>query len=329
MYKSLCGHERRRLGMKILFVIDNIEFKYFEFNKLVTSFWLIKGLIERDGQVDITTKDRIFLCGENPMGLVFKTEIKNENIIKSENFSKVSLNDYQVIFFRPDPPVDNDYIDATHVLDYVDKNVFVLNSPQGLRNANEKVFINNFPDIVPENIVTANESLITEFLEEKEEIVIKPLNCCFSKGVFYLSKTDKNIHTIIDTATNSGKTMIMAQKFLPKIADGDKRLVYINGEIFEECVCKIHGSNDFKFNTHADKFFKKGVISDAERKIAEYIKPKLEQEGIYIAGLDVIDGKMIEINVTSPCFFIKEVNELFNIRFDEKILGSLCKLIKL
>ncbi|MCR4881408.1 MAG: glutathione synthase [bacterium] len=314
--------------MKILFVIDNLEFKYFEFNKLVTSFWLIKGFIQRGFGVDITTKDRLYLDGKTPMGLTFKTEIKNEDIIKEKDCVKTDLNAYDVIFFRPDPPVDNDYINATYVLDYLNDKTIVLNSSQGLRNANEKMFINNFPKIVPDNIVTANDELIREFLHKKKEIVIKPLNYCFSRGVFYLNDTDKNIHTIIDTATNSGKTMVMVQEFLPDIAIGDKRLVYIDGEIFEECVCKIHGADDFKFNTHADKFFKKGEISAEERKIAEYIRPKLEQEGIYIAGLDVINGKMIEINVTSPCFFIKEVNDIFGIRFEEKILDKLCGLIQ-
>ena len=110
------------------------------------------------------------------------------------------------------------------------KKTLILNSPQGLRNANEKYFINNFPEIIPDNIVTSDDELIREFLYDKKEIVIKPLNCCFSKGVFYLNDKDKNIHTIIDTATNSGKTMVMVQEFLPKITEGDKRLVYIDGE---------------------------------------------------------------------------------------------------
>ena len=314
--------------MKILFVIDNLEFKYFEFNKLVTDFWLIKCFIQRGYEVDITTKDRLYLECKTPMGLTFKADIKDEDIVKEKDFSKTNLNDYGVIFFRPDPPVDNDYINATYILDYLEGKTLVLNSTQGLRNANEKMFINNFPAIIPENIVTASDELIREFLHKKKEIVIKPLNYCFSRGVFYLNDTDKNIHTIIDTATNSGKTMVMVQEFLPDIAIGDKRLVYIDGEIFEECVCKIHGADDFKFNTHADKFFKRGEISAEERKIAEYIRPILEKEGIYIAGLDVINGKMIEINVTSPCFFIKEVNDNFGIQFEEKIMDKLCGLIE-
>ncbi len=314
--------------MNILFVIDDLEFKYFEFNKLVTSFWLIYGFIKRGYRVDIVTKNKLFLQGNIPMGLTYQTSIKNDDLIKEKEFKKTDLNFYNVIFFRPDPPVNEDFINATHVLDYIGKNTLVLNSVQSLRNANEKLYINNFPNIVPENIVTSDDELIREFLYKNKEIVIKPLNCCFSKGVFYLNDKDKNIHTIIDIATNSGKTMVMVQKYLPEISEGDKRLVYIDGEIFEECVCKIHGDDDFKFNTHNDKYFKKGVITEEERKIAKYIKPKMEKEGLYIAGLDVIDGRVIEINVTSPCFFIKEVNQLFETNFEVKILDKLEGLIK-
>lgn len=313
--------------MNILFVIDNLEFKYFELNRLVTSFWLIEGFIKRGYKVDITTKDRLYLEVNRPMGLVFNTYLANNDMYKKDEFIKTDLNFYNCIFFRPDPPVDNDYINATYVLDFVDKNTLVLNSPQGLRNANEKLFINNFTKIIPENIVSANPDLIKEFLYKKKEIVIKPLNCCFSKGVFYLHDKDKNIHTIIDSATNSGTKAVMVQEFLPEISQGDKRLVYINGEIFPECVCKIHGTDDFKFNTHADQFFKRGEISKDELAIADYIRPKMEEEGLYIAGLDVIAGKMIEINVTSPCFFIKEVNQLFGINFEEKILNKLENLM--
>lgn len=313
--------------MNILFVIDNIEFKYFEFNKLVTSFWLIFGLIKRGYCVDITTKDKLYLQNGIPMGLAYSVAIENDDLVKTNSFNKTNLNLYNAIFFRPDPPVDNDYINATYILDYVDKQTKIINNPQGLRNANEKVFINNFPDIIPENLVSADENLIKEFLFKNKEIVIKPLNACFSKGVFYLHHDDKNIHTIIETATNSGKTSVMLQKFLPKISEGDKRLVYINGEIFEECVAKKHGNDDFKFNTHSDNFFQKGQITSEEKQIAEYIKPILDKEGIFIAGLDVIDGKMIEINVTSPCFFIKEVNQLFGIHFEEKILDKIEEII--
>lgn len=312
--------------MKILFVIDGLEFKYFELNKLVTSFWLIATFLKRGYVVDVTTKEKLFLEKEKPFALSYNSFLHDENLLKTKEFNKENLNNYDVIFYRPDPPVDNDYINGTYVLDYATKPI-ILNSPSGLRSANEKLYINNFPTIIPDNIVSSNEELIIDFLNKNEEIVIKPLNKCFSKGVFYLHKNDKNTHTLIDMVTNSGTTSVMVQKYIKEIVNGDKRLVYIDGEIFPECVRKIHGKDDFKFNTHSAEFFEKGEMTEKEKTFAKILQPKLEKDGIYIAGLDVVGDKIIEINLTSPCFFIKEVNHFFNISFEEKIVDSLKRLI--
>ncbi|MCR4662817.1 MAG: hypothetical protein K5622_02875, partial [Endomicrobiaceae bacterium] len=148
--------------MKILFVIDGLEFKYYELNKLVTSFWLIATFLKRGYVIDITTKEKLFLEKEKPFALSYNSFLHDENLLKSKEFKKENLDEYDVIFYRPDPPVDNDYINGTYVLDYAKKPI-ILNSPSGLRSANEKLYINNFPDIIPNNIVSSNEDLIKEF----------------------------------------------------------------------------------------------------------------------------------------------------------------------
>jgi len=318
--------------MKILFVIDKIEFKYFEFNKLVTSFWLIMEFLRRGHEVFITTQERLFLEADIPKAEIFKINLINKDndfdIVMEKSAFIDKIENFKVVFFRPDPPVDIDYINSTYILDYVDKSkTFVINNPSSIRSANEKLYINNFQSIIPKNITTASNNLIRKFLEENGEIIIKPLNRCFSSGVFYLKTGDKNVHTIIETATNKGQTVVMVQKYLPQIESGDKRLVFIDGEIFDECVTKIHGEDDFKFNTHEAQYFKKGILSEKEKQIQNVIAQKMLDDGLYIAGLDVIDGTVIEINVTSPCFFIKEVNELFGIKFEQKIVDKLEALI--
>ena len=213
------------------------------------------------------------------------------------------------------------YIFLTYILDYIDKNkTLVINNPSGIRKANEKLYINNFPEVVPQNITTSNAGLIKNFLDEYNEIIVKPLNRCFGKGVFYLKKGDKNINSILDLMTNSGTTVIMAQEYLPEAQNGDKRVIIIGGEIFDETLIKISGKGDFKFNTHQDEYLKKGYITDEDREIARIISPKLMEDGLYFAGLDVIDGKVIEINVTSPCFFIKEINQMFNVQLEKRIV---------
>ena len=312
----------------ILFIIDDLEYKYFEFNKLVTNFWLIREFLLRGSKVDITLKSNLFLKKNIPYAIIYKTFLSNNNQkdnIKKENYSnEIQLNEYNLIFFRPDPPVDIDYINASYILSYIDKNsTFIINSPKAIREKNEKLYINEFLNIqdnaqefIPQNIVSSNEKIIKEFLFQQKEIIIKPLNRCFGSGVFYLNDKDKNINSIIQGATNLGKTNVMVQKYLPEIKNGDKRLIYICGKIYNYCVKKVASNNDFKFNEHNENTLKYCQLTNKEKQIESFVKNKFESDGIYLAGLDVIDGKIIEINITSPCFFIKEINEIFNINFE-------------
>ena len=307
----------------ILIVIDDIEFKYFEFNKLVTNFWLVWEYLRRKNKVYITLKNKLFQKRNIPYALVFETRIENEDIIKEQNPTQKCLNDFDTIFFRPDPPVDIDYINASYILSYVNKDVFIINNPSSIREKNEKLYINEFQDLIPDNVISADEKILKEFLFQKNEIVIKPTNRGFGSGVFYLNSQDKNINTILSTATNNYKTQIMAQEFLPQISQGDKRLIYICGKIFDYCVTKVASNNDFKFNEHNQNTLKFAQLNEKEKLIEQKVKEKFEQDGIYLAGLDVIDGKIIEINITSPCFFIKEINEIFNINFEKMIVDKI------
>ena len=308
----------------ILIVIDEIEFKYFEFNKLVTNFWLVWEFLNRNNKVFITTKNKLFQKNNIPYGLCFETYIENNDIKKQEFYLKFNLNDFDLIFFRPDPPVDIDYINASYILSSIkNENTIIMNSPKAIREKNEKLYINEFQEIIPKNIVASDEKIIKEFLFEKNEIIIKPLNRCFGSGVFYLNKDDKNINTIIKTATNDSKTAVMVQEYLPAIKNGDKRLIYICGKIFDYCVTKIATNNDFKFNEHNKDTLKFAQLTEQEKQIENIVKEKFEQDGIYLAGLDVIDGKVIEINITSPCFFINEINNIFNINFEKIIVDKI------
>ena len=312
----------------ILIVIDDIEFRYFEFNKLVTNFWFIFEFLNRDYNVLITLKSRLFQKNATPFALCNKTYIKNNDIKKEDETKTVCLNDFDIIFFRPDPPVDIDYINATYILSYVDKSVFVINDPKALREKNEKLYINEFQGYIPENTVSANEKIIKEFLFKHKEIIIKPLNRCFGSGVFYLNDKDKNINAILQNATNNFKTQVMVQEYLPSIEKGDKRLIYICGKLYDYCVRKIATNNDFKFNEHNKDTLKFAQLSKEDKELENVIKDKFEHDGIYLAGLDVIDGKMIEINITSPCFFINEINEIFNIKFKKIITDRIENYVK-
>ncbi len=314
---------------KILIIIDDIEFKYFEFNQLVTNFWFVHEFCLRGYEVFISLKNKLFLKNSLPFAHCFKSEIQNDDIIKTKEAVEICLNDFDLIFFRPDPPMDNDYINASHILSYVDENsTLIMNSPRAIREKNEKIYVNEFSSLAPENVVSADEKTIKQFLFEKKEIIIKPTNLCFGSGVFYLNDKDKNINSILKTATNNFKTHVMVQEFLPEIKNGDKRLIYVCGKIFEYCVSKVATNDDFKFNEHNSSTLKFATLTPEEEKIEQTVKDKFERDGIYLAGLDVIDGKIIEINITSPCFFIKEINEIFKINFEKMIIDRIEKYAK-
>lgn len=312
----------------VLFIIDEVEYKFFEFNLLVTDFWLIKTFLEEGYKVDITTKHELFLDANKPFSLVYSASVKNNNIFKSDERIRNCLNNYDVIFTRPDPPVDIDFINATYVLDYLDEKVFCINSHKALRDINEKLYINRFPSLAPKNIVTSDEKLIKEFLFQNDEIIIKPLNKCFSSGVFYLNSKDKNINAIISSATDNGKTKVMVQEYLKGIEKGDKRLIFIAGEIMDYAVTKVATNNDFKFNEHKKENLILGNLTPKQKEMGKIISKTLLKDGVYMAGLDVIDDKIIEINITSPCFFINEINSLYNVNFEKIIFQKIEKLIE-
>ena len=141
----------------ILFVIDEIELKYFEFNRLVTNFWLIKEFLDRNFDVSITTKSRLLIENVCAKTLCFEAFVKNNDIFFKKEEQKKIINDFDVVFFRPDPPVDIDYINACYVFDFVDKEkTLVINDPSSVKNFNEKLHLNYFPEFAPKNIVTSS-----------------------------------------------------------------------------------------------------------------------------------------------------------------------------
>jgi len=311
-------------NLKILFVIDKVELRYFSFNKLVTNFWLTKESLDRGYDTYITTLEKLGLKENIPCAEVWKTKLhssKEETDIVYDNKPLLkNLTEFKLVFFRPDPPVDIDYINATYILDYLDNtNTLVLNRPSGVRKANEKLYINNFTDFVPANITTSSSALIKEFLNKHREIIIKPLNKCFGKGVFYIKSGDKNFNSIVETATNYGSSVVMVQEFLKSPENADKRIILLGGKPMEQALLKISGEGDFKFNTHNDEYLKKAELTPQERKMCASIAPKLIEDGLYTAGLDVLNEKIIEINITSPCFFINEINTLFGVELEKTV----------
>lgn len=315
--------------MKVLFVIDRIELKYFEFNDLVTNFWIIKSLLQRGCEVAITTIDMLKLKSSIAYASFYPSYLKDENIFfDKDKLQEAKIEDFQLVMFRPDPPVDLDYINATYVFDFVDRaKTLILNDTMAIRNFNEKLHAIKFSDLMPNNIVTSSKSDIIAFLNENHEIILKPLNQCFGGGVMYLKQGDKNTAVIINSMTNNGKQLIMVQKYIPKAIYGDKRVLILGDKVLDYCVQKTPSNDDFKFCEHNDSNIHKAVLSDLEKIQFSRVAKELNDMGIYMAGLDVIDGQIIEVNVTSPCYFIKEINNHFGCHLEDVIADYIMDLV--
>jgi glutathione synthase len=306
---------------KILFVIDKIELKYFEFNNLVTNFWLIKEFLDRKNEVYITTTNLLSLKNAIAYCKCYESFVDKENIFYKNALTEKEINSFDLVLFRPDPPVDLDYINATYIFDFVTTKV--INSPKSIRDFNEKLHSLYFKEYMTDAVVTSSLEDIENFLKVHKQIVLKPLNRCFGSGVMYLYDGDPNTRTIINTLTNNEMTAVMVQEFIPEVKNGDNRILTLGDKILPYGIKKLPSTDDFKFNTHNDNFLVKTELPQSELEYFSPVAKKLQQLGIEMAGLDVIDNKIIEINVTSPCYFIKEINNAYNTKLETKIADYL------
>ncbi len=243
---------------------------------------------------------------------------------EKETNTIMALDEFEVILMRKDPPFDMNYIYATYLLEQVEnKGVLVVNKPQSLRDANEKLFALNFPHCMPKTLVSANQSKIKAFIKTQNTAVIKPLDGMGGRDIFKFGINNTTIDTVLKRLTNNGKRPIMAQEFLPDIAKGDKRILLINGKPIDYALARIPAKGSFKGNLTAGA---KGVgqpLSDRDRYLCEQIAPTLKAKGLIFVGLDVIGDYITEINVTSPTC-IRELDAQFNLN----IAGELFDVIE-
>ena len=315
--------------MDILFLIDRLEFKYFEFNDLVTNFWLIREFIRNNNNVFITTIDKLGIKSEKPYAHCYQVFENKDDIFYNNKEVVRNIEEVQFVMLRNDPPVDLDYINATYVFDFVDETkTFIMNNPKSVRDFNEKLHTMLFAELMPEYIVTSTREDILAFLNKHDEIVLKPLNKCFGAGVMTLKKGDKNTSVIINSMTNNGRNIVMVQKYIEKAKFGDKRVLFLGEKVLPYCVQKLPSNDDFKFNDHCDSNIIKAELTEGEKEKFKTVAKRLNSMGIYMAGLDVIDEKIIEINVTSPCYFIREINNHFGIKLEKIIADYILNLAK-
>ena len=214
------------------------------------------------------------------------------------------LVEFDAVLMRKDPPFDQEYLYATYLLELAEgEGTPVFNRPRALRDFNEKLAIAGFPQLTVPTLVTSRESEIRAFLAEQGDIVVKPLNAMGGASVFRLRPGDANIGVTIEVLTRHGRTTVMAQRFIPEIRDGDKRILVIDGEPAPWCLARIPAPGETRGNLAAGGSGVARALTARDREIALTLGPTLKAAGILLAGLDVIGDWLTEVNVTSPTCF--------------------------
>jgi glutathione synthase len=224
--------------------------------------------------------------------------------VKGDHFTlgaamRTDLREIDVILLRQDPPFDLAYITSTHLLEMIHPHTLVVNDPASVRNAPEKLFVLNYPQLMPPTLISRDKNEIDSFRREFGEVVMKPLHGHGGSAVFKISLKDPNFGSLFDMFSTTFREPWVIQKFLPKITLGDKRIILVDG-VAKGAVNRVPAENDIRSNMVRGGSPKDTQLSEREQEICQTIGPDLKARGLLFVGIDVIDGNLTEINVTSP-----------------------------
>ena len=234
-----------------------------------------------------------------------------------------ALEEMNVLLMRKDPPFDSEFIYSTYILEAAEqRGSLVVNKPQSLRDCNEKVFATQFPQCTPPLLVSRDQARLKMFLAEHKDVVYKPLDGMGGTSIFRVSEGDQNLNVILETLTNYGQQTIMAQKYLPEITQGDKRILVVDGDVIPFGLARIPTGSDFRGNLAAGG---RGVVqplSERDQWIAQQVAPTLKERGLIFVGLDVIGDYLTEINVTSPTC-IREIDNAEDTQIGDRLIAAI------
>ena len=233
--------------------------------------------------------------------------------------------DVDVVFQRKDPPVDAEYVVATQILTLC-RRARVLNRPEGILAANEKLYTLHFADLMAETLVTRSIPQLVDFMAKLGgEMIVKPLEGRGGEGIFHLRHDDRNLFSILEQSTRFESRRIMAQRYLPDIRRGDKRILLLEGEPIG-ALMRIPAEAEVRANLHVGGRPERATVDDADRDIIERLGPLLRRDGLFFVGIDVIGGTLTEVNVTSPTG-VQEINALDGTRLEAVILDRVENLV--
>ncbi|GGO78115.1 glutathione synthetase [Marinobacterium nitratireducens] len=300
------------MTLKVGIVMDPIESISFKKDSSLAMLWAAK---RKGWELWYMEQQHLFSRDGQAMAEMAPLDVRMDadDWFSRGDYRNAPLADLDVILMRKDPPFNNEYIYSTHLLEQAEKQgVLVVNPPQRLRDFNEKLFATHFPQCCPPVLVTRRADLLRQFHAEHRDVIFKPLDGMGGSQIFRIQNDGVNLGVIIETLTKDGRETIMAQKYIPEILDGDKRILMINGEPVPYALARIPMAGETRGNLAAGGSAQGRPLSDRDRWICEQVGPTLREQGLLFVGLDVIGDFLTEINVTSPTC-IRELDNQFGL----------------
>ena len=238
-------------------------------------------------------------------------------------FADIEFGPGQAVLMRTDPPVDADYLHDTQLLDFArEQGALIVNDPRGLRDFNEKLAALRFPDCCPPTVVSRDAATLKAFVNTHCQAVLKPLDGMGGRSIFRAAAGEPNLNVILETLTEGGRHLAMAQRYLPEIVDGDKRVLLVDGEPVEYALARIPQGDEFRGNLAAGGRGEGRPLSARDREIAARVGPEMKARGMLFVGLDIIGDWMTELNVTSPTG-VRELDRQFGINIAARLFDAI------
>ncbi|MEL0623040.1 glutathione synthase [Marinomonas arenicola] len=290
-----------------------------------TSLAMLWAAAEKGWQLIYMEQKDLFLENGKAFAMARSLQVhKNpEHFYDLGEESKIALGDLNVILMRKDPPFDGEFVYSTMILEQAERDgAMVVNDPKSLRDCNEKLFATQFPECCPPVLVTRRADLLKAFHQEHGDVIFKPLDGMGGSSIFRLKADDANVSVIIETLTNMGAEQIMAQKFIPEIKQGDKRILVVNGEPIPFALARIPAAGETRGNLAAGGRGEGRPLTDRDRWICDQVIPSLKEKGFMFVGLDVIGDYLTEINVTSPTC-VRELDTQFDLNIAKVLMDAI------
>jgi glutathione synthase len=286
-------------NLKIAFLMDPLEDLDLKGD---TTFALALEAQNRGHKIFFFKPSDLILKSNKVLANICKIELSSINGNDKFKYHKKQvqlLSDYDVVMMRQDPPFDLSYITATHILEKLPNSTLVVNNPCEVRNAPEKIFVTNFPHLMPKTLITRDLKSIHDFRDECKDIIIKPLYGNGGQGVFHILPNDENFNSILEMFFNQNKEPLILQEYLKDVRNGDKRIILLNGEIVG-AINRIPQEGESRSNMHVGGTAHKTILTERDRFICKEISQSLKDKELFFVGIDVIGDFITEINVTSP-----------------------------